>query len=67
KGTEHTSSLRKADAYKLFKDKVFSSKNDPNLKIKVVLKFYGNKDRVPDDYRNYWIKEGELKDFFLTL
>ncbi|MUU44301.1 restriction endonuclease subunit R [Helicobacter pylori] len=67
KGTEHTSSLRKADAYKLFKDKVFSSKNDPNFKIKVVLKFYGNKDRVPDDYRNYWIKEGELKDFFLTL
>ncbi|PDW61181.1 restriction endonuclease subunit R [Helicobacter pylori] len=65
KGTEHTSSLRKADAYQLFKDKVFSSKNDPNLKIKVVLKFYGNKDRVPDDYRNYWIKEGELKDFFL--
>ncbi len=40
KGTEHTSSLRKADAYKLFKDKVFSSKNDPNFKIKVVLKFY---------------------------
>ncbi|EQD97576.1 type III restriction endonuclease subunit R [Helicobacter pylori PZ5056] len=67
KGTEHTSSLRKADAYKLFKDKVFSSKNDPHFKIKVVLKFYGNKDRVPDDYRNYWIKEGELKDFFLTL
>ncbi|GAA9825406.1 DEAD/DEAH box helicase family protein [Helicobacter pylori] len=67
KGTEHTSSLRKADAYKLFKDKVFSSKNDPNFKIKVVLKFYGNKDKVPDDYRNYWIKKGELKDFFLTL
>ncbi|GAA9692192.1 DEAD/DEAH box helicase family protein [Helicobacter pylori] len=65
KGTEHTSSLRKADAYKLFKDKVFSSKNDPNFKIKVVLKFYGNKDKVPDDYRNYWIKKGELKDFFL--
>ncbi|MFP6098266.1 DEAD/DEAH box helicase family protein [Helicobacter pylori] len=68
KGTEHTSSLRKADVYKdLFKDKVFSSKNDPNSKIKVVLKFYGNKDKVPDDYRNYWIKKGELKDFFLTL
>ncbi|GAA9663032.1 DEAD/DEAH box helicase family protein [Helicobacter pylori] len=67
KGTEHTSSLHKADAYKLFKDKVFSSKNDPNFKIKVVLKFYGNKDKVPDDYRNYWIKKGELKDFFLTL
>ncbi|WP_187836184.1 DEAD/DEAH box helicase family protein [Helicobacter pylori] len=67
KGTEHTSGLRKADAYQLFKDKVFSSKDDPNFKIKVVLKFYGNKDRVPDDYRHYWIKEGELKDFFLTL
>ncbi|MGL2395837.1 DEAD/DEAH box helicase family protein [Helicobacter pylori] len=67
KGTEHTSSLRKADAYKLFKDKIFNPKDDPNFKIKVVLKFYGNKDRVPDDYRNYWIKEGELKDFFLTL
>ncbi|MGN8483274.1 DEAD/DEAH box helicase family protein [Helicobacter pylori] len=68
KGTEHTSSLHKADVYKnLFKDKVFSSKNDPNSKIKVVLKFYGNKDKVPDDYRNYWIKKGELKDFFLTL
>ncbi|MGL2502752.1 DEAD/DEAH box helicase family protein [Helicobacter pylori] len=65
KGTEHTSGLRKADSYKLFKDKVFSSKNDPNLKIKVVLKFYGNKDKVPDDYRDYWIKKGELKDFFL--
>ncbi|WP_187887378.1 DEAD/DEAH box helicase family protein [Helicobacter pylori] len=65
KGTEHTSGLRKADAYKLFKDKVFSSKDDPNFKIKVVLKFYGNKDKVPDDYRHYWIKEGELKDFFL--
>ncbi|MGL2504699.1 DEAD/DEAH box helicase family protein [Helicobacter pylori] len=67
KGTEHTSGLRKADAYKLFKDKVFSSKDDPNFKIKVVLKFYGNKDRVPDDYRHYWIKKGKLEDFFLTL
>ncbi|NHA88248.1 restriction endonuclease subunit R [Helicobacter pylori] len=67
KGTEHTSGLRKADVYKLFKDKVFSSKNDPNFKIKVVLKFYGNKDRVPDDYRHYWIKKGKLEDFFLTL
>ncbi|WQR71685.1 DEAD/DEAH box helicase family protein [Helicobacter pylori] len=65
KGTEHTSSLRKADAYKLFKDKVFSSKNDPNFKIKVVLKFYGNKDDVGERYRDDWIKEGELKDFFL--
>ncbi|MCQ2941937.1 DEAD/DEAH box helicase family protein [Helicobacter pylori] len=67
KGTEHTSGLCKADAYKLFKDKVFSSKDDPNFKIKVVLKFYGNKDRVPDDYRHYWIKKGKLEDFFLTL
>ncbi|GAA6978008.1 DEAD/DEAH box helicase family protein [Helicobacter pylori] len=68
KGTEHTSSLRKAYWYKkLFKDKIFNPKNDPNLKIKVVLKFYGDKDKVPDDYRNYWIKKGKLKDFFLTL
>ncbi|MEJ8601623.1 DEAD/DEAH box helicase family protein [Helicobacter pylori] len=67
KGTEHTSSLRKADAYKLFKGKVFSSKDNPHFKIQVVLKFYGNKDRVPDDYRDYWIKKGKLNDFFLTL
>ncbi|WRB40208.1 DEAD/DEAH box helicase family protein [Helicobacter pylori] len=67
KGTEHTSGLLKADVYKPFKDKVFRSKNDPNFKIKVVLKFYGNKDRVPDDYRHYWIKKGKLEDFFLTL
>ncbi|WRD45844.1 DEAD/DEAH box helicase family protein [Helicobacter pylori] len=68
KGTEHTSGLRKADPYKnLFKDKIFNPKNDPNFKIKVVLKFYGNKDRVPELYRDDWIKEGELKDFFLTL
>ncbi|MFP6081822.1 DEAD/DEAH box helicase family protein [Helicobacter pylori] len=68
KGTEHTSGLRKADPYKnLFKDKVFSSKDDPNLKIKVVLKFYGNKDRVPELYRDDWIKKGKLEDFFLTL
>ncbi|OOQ26125.1 restriction endonuclease subunit R [Helicobacter pylori] len=66
KGTEHTSGLRKADLYKnLFKDKIFNPKNDPNFKIKVVLKFYGNKDRVPELYRDDWIKEGELKDFFL--
>ncbi|MGL2334145.1 DEAD/DEAH box helicase family protein [Helicobacter pylori] len=68
KGTEHTSGLSKADPYKnLFKDKVFRSKNDPNLKIKVVLKFYGNKDRVPELYRDYWIKKGKLEDFFLDL
>ncbi|EJB55842.1 DEAD/DEAH box helicase family protein [Helicobacter pylori] len=68
KGTEHTSSLRKAYWYKeLFKDKIFNPKDNPNLKIKVVLKFYGNKDKVPDDYRDYWIKKGKLEDFFLTL
>ncbi|GAA9896769.1 DEAD/DEAH box helicase family protein [Helicobacter pylori] len=57
----------KADAYKLFKDKIFSPKNDPNFKIKVVLKFYGDKDRVGDNYRDYWIQKGKLNDFFLTL
>ncbi|PUD27083.1 DEAD/DEAH box helicase family protein [Helicobacter pylori] len=68
KGTEHTSSLRKAYWYKkLFKDKIFNPKDDPNLKIKVVLKFYGDKDKVPDDYRNYWIKKGKLEYFFLDL
>ncbi len=68
KGTEHTSGLRKADPYEnLFKDKVFSSKNDPNFKIKVVLKFYGNKDRVPERYRDLWIEKGKLEDFFLDL
>ncbi|GAA9382528.1 DEAD/DEAH box helicase family protein [Helicobacter pylori] len=67
KGTEHTSGIRKADVYKPFKDKVFSSKDDPNFKIKVVLKFYGDKDKVPDDYRHYWVKKGKLNDFFLTL
>ncbi|MCQ2822531.1 DEAD/DEAH box helicase family protein [Helicobacter pylori] len=65
KGTEHTSSQRKAVWYKkLFKDKVFNPKNDPHFKIKVVLKFYGDKDKVVEG-RNYWIKKGELKDFFL--
>ncbi|WP_187919804.1 DEAD/DEAH box helicase family protein [Helicobacter pylori] len=67
KGTEHTSSLRKADLYKLFKDKVFTPKDNPHFKIKVVLKFYGDKDGVGDLYRDFWIKKGELKDFFLTL
>ncbi|MCQ2829369.1 DEAD/DEAH box helicase family protein [Helicobacter pylori] len=65
KGSKHTDYEHKADAYKLFKDKVFSSKDDPNLKIKVVLKFYGDKDGVGERYRDDWIKEGELKDFFL--
>ncbi|GAA9745013.1 DEAD/DEAH box helicase family protein [Helicobacter pylori] len=67
KGTEHTSGLRKADAYKLFKDKIFNPKNNPHFKIKVVLKFYGDKDRVGDNYRDYWIQKGKLNDFFLTL
>ncbi len=67
KGIKIADYQHKADAYKLFKDKVFSSKDDPNLKIKVVLKFYGDKDDVGDLYRDFWIKKGELKDFFLTL
>lgn len=67
KGTEHTSSQRKAVWYKkLFKDKVFNPKDNPNLKIKVVLKFYGDKDKVVEG-RDYWIKEGKLEDFFLDL
>ncbi|WP_441693907.1 DEAD/DEAH box helicase family protein [Helicobacter pylori] len=57
----------KADAYKLFKDKIFNPKNNPNFKIKVVLKFYGDKDKVGDNYRDYWIQKGKLNDFFLTL
>ncbi|MCQ2876746.1 DEAD/DEAH box helicase family protein [Helicobacter pylori] len=65
KGSKHTDYEHKADAYQLFKDKVFNPKNDPNLKIKVVLKFYGDKDDVGERYRDDWIKEGELKDFFL--
>ncbi|WP_120961187.1 DEAD/DEAH box helicase family protein [Helicobacter pylori] len=67
KGSKHTDYEHKADAYKLFKDKIFNPKDDPNLKIQVVLKFYGNKDDVGERYRDDWIKEGELKDFFLTL
>ncbi len=70
KGTEHTSSLRKANVYKLFKDKIFNPKNDPHCKIKkikVVLKFYGNRDDVGDGYKDYWIKKGKLNDFFLTM
>ncbi|OOQ38877.1 restriction endonuclease subunit R [Helicobacter pylori] len=65
KGSKHTDYEHKADAYKLFKDKIFNPKDDPHLKIKVVLKFYGNKDDVGERYRDDWIKEGELKDFFL--
>ncbi|MFP6061356.1 DEAD/DEAH box helicase family protein [Helicobacter pylori] len=67
KGIKISDYQHKADAYKLFKDKVFSSKDDPNSKIKVVLKFYGDKDGVADLYRDYWIKKGKLEDFFLTL
>ncbi|MGN8502086.1 DEAD/DEAH box helicase family protein [Helicobacter pylori] len=65
KGITYADYEHKADAYKLFKDKIFNPKNDPNFKIKVVLKFYGNKDKVADGYRDYWIKKGKLNDFFL--
>lgn len=65
KGIKISEYEHKADAYKLFKDKVFSSKNDPNFKIRVVLKFYGDKDEVAELYRDYWIKKGKLEDFFL--
>ncbi|WP_415751892.1 restriction endonuclease subunit R [Helicobacter pylori] len=68
KGTKIAEYQHKADWYKkLFKDKVFSSKDDPNLKIKVVLKFYGDKDGVGERYRDLWIEKGKLEDFFLTL
>ncbi|GAA6887589.1 DEAD/DEAH box helicase family protein [Helicobacter pylori] len=67
KGTKISDYQHKADAYKLFKDKIFNPKKDPNFKIKVVLKFYGDKDRVGDNYRDYWIQKGKLNDFFLTL
>ncbi|QQW89880.1 DEAD/DEAH box helicase family protein [Helicobacter pylori] len=67
KGITYADCEHKADVYKLFKDKIFNPKNDPNFKIKVVLKFYGNKDKVADGYRDYWIKKGKLNDFFLTL
>ncbi|MGT0063576.1 DEAD/DEAH box helicase family protein [Helicobacter pylori] len=67
KGIKISDYQHKADAYKLFKDKVFSSKNDPNFKIKVVLKFYGDKDGVAELYRDYWIEKGKLEDFFSNL
>ncbi|GAA6994847.1 DEAD/DEAH box helicase family protein [Helicobacter pylori] len=67
KGIAYADYEHKADAYKLFKDKVFNPKNDPHFKIKVVLKFYGNKDKVADGYKDYWIQKGKLNDFFLTL
>ncbi|GAA8057536.1 DEAD/DEAH box helicase family protein [Helicobacter pylori] len=68
KGITYADYEHKADAYKhLFKDKIFNPKNDPNFKIKVVLKFYGDKDRVGDNYRDYWIQKGKLNDFFSNL
>ncbi|WP_181231413.1 DEAD/DEAH box helicase family protein [Helicobacter pylori] len=67
KGSKHTDYEHKADAYQLFKDKIFNPKDDPNFKIKVVLKFYGNKDEVGEKYRDDWIQKDKLKDFFLTL
>ncbi|WQW52169.1 DEAD/DEAH box helicase family protein [Helicobacter pylori] len=67
KGSKHTDYEHKADAYQLFKDKIFNPKNDPNLKIKVVLKFYGNKDGVGERYRDLWIEKGKLEYFFLDL
>ncbi|WQT43485.1 DEAD/DEAH box helicase family protein [Helicobacter pylori] len=67
KGITYADYEHKADAYKLFKDKIFNPENNPHFKIKVVLKFYGDKDRVGDNYRDYWIQKGKLNDFFLTL
>ncbi len=67
KGTKFAEYQDKADAYKLFKDKIFNPKDDPHFKIKVVLKFYGDKDDMGERYRDDWIKKRELKDFFLTL
>ncbi len=67
KGTKISDYQLKADAYKLFKDKIFNSKNDPYFKIKVVLKFYGDRDDVGDKYKDDWIQKGKLNDFFLTL
>ncbi|GAA8854723.1 DEAD/DEAH box helicase family protein [Helicobacter pylori] len=67
KGSKHTDYEHKADAYKLFKGKVFTPKDNPHFKIKVVLKFYGNKDDVGDKYKDDWIQKDKLKDFFLTL
>ncbi|RVZ22819.1 DEAD/DEAH box helicase family protein [Helicobacter pylori] len=67
KGSKHTDCEHKADAYQLFKDKIFNPKNDPHFKIKVVLKFYGNKDGVGERYRDLWIEKGKLEYFFLDL
>ncbi len=67
KGSKRTDYEHKADAYQLFKDKVFNPKDNPNLKIKVVLKFYGDKDGVGECYRDLWIEKGKLEYFFLDL
>ncbi|GAA7217948.1 DEAD/DEAH box helicase family protein [Helicobacter pylori] len=67
KGSKRTDYEHKADAYKLFKDRVFNPKDNPHFKIQVVLKFYGNKDDVGDKYKDDWIQKDKLKDFFLTL
>ncbi|NHA49580.1 DEAD/DEAH box helicase family protein [Helicobacter pylori] len=67
KGSKHTDYEHKADAYQLFKDKIFNPKDDPNLKIKVVLKFYGDKDDMGERYRDLWIEKGKLEYFFLDL
>lgn len=67
KGSKHTDYEHKADAYQLFEDKVFNPKDNPNLKIKVVLKFYGDKDDVGERYRDLWIEKGKLEYFFLDL
>ncbi|EMH04428.1 DEAD/DEAH box helicase family protein [Helicobacter pylori] len=67
KGSKNTDYECKADAYELFEDKVFNPKDDPNLKIKVVLKFYGDKDGVGERYRDLWIEKGKLEYFFLNL
>lgn len=67
KGSKHTDYEHKADVYQLFKDKIFNPKDDPNFKIRVVLKFYGDKDGVGERYRDDWIKKGKLEDFFLDL
>ncbi|GAA9846600.1 DEAD/DEAH box helicase family protein [Helicobacter pylori] len=67
KGITYADYEHKADAYKLFKDKIFNPKDNPHFTIKVVLKFYGDKYKVAENYRDYWIQKGKLNDFFLTL
>ncbi|WQR68879.1 DEAD/DEAH box helicase family protein [Helicobacter pylori] len=67
KGSKRTDYEHKADAYQLFKDKIFNPKDNPNFKIRVVLKFYGDKDGVGERYRDLWIEKGKLEYFFLDL